>query len=186
MKKEMLMYNEELCTFGILSDDVLKDIAGGKVKDTKDKEWWEYLLEALEAAGHCFTGECLVSTPEGEKAIREIQKGDEVISLDEEGNKRVAKVALCITPKQMPIVEVTFTNGRKWNTTETQWFYCGDDDYACVMDDQGKEALTQDGQRTGVKEVVKTERSEFVYDFIVEGLNVMFINGVAAEGFSTD
>lgn len=57
------------------------------------------------------------------KAIREIQKGDEVISLDEEGNKRVAKVALCITPKQMPIVE---------------------------------------------------------------GLNVMFINGVAAEGFSTD
>ena len=110
-------------SFGILSDDMLKDIAGGKVKDTKDKEWWEYLLEALEAAGHCFTGECLVSTPEGEKAIREIQKGDEVISLDEEGNKRVAKVALCITPKQMPIVE---------------------------------------------------------------GLNVMFINGVAAEGFSTD
>ena len=64
-------------SFGILSDDMLKDIAGGKVKDTKDKEWWEYLLEALEAAGHCFTGECLVSTPEGEKAIREIQKGDE-------------------------------------------------------------------------------------------------------------
>ena len=64
-----------------------------------------------------------MATPEGEKAIREIQKGDEVISLDEEGNKRVAKVALCITPKQMPIVE---------------------------------------------------------------GLNVMFINGVAAEGFSTD
>ncbi len=186
MKKEMLMFREEMCTFDMLSDDMLKDIAGGKIKDTSDKEWWEYILEAISAAGHCFTGESLVSTPDGEKAIKEIKRGDEVISLDAEGNKRVAKVAFVITPAKMPVVEVTFTNGRKWNTTETQWFYCGGDDYACVMDDQGKEALTKDGQRTGVKDVVKTERSELVYDFIVEGLNVMFINGIAAEGFSKD
>ena len=84
----------------------------------------------------------------------------------------------------MPILEVTFADGHKWNTTKTQWFFCGSDEYACVTDDQGKKALTAGGGRTGVANVLETGRSEMVYDFVVEGLNVMFINGIAAEGFS--
>ena len=47
-----------------------------------------------------------------------------------------------------------------------------------------KTALTLDGGKAGVCSAVETERKELVYDFAVEGLNVMFVNGVAAEGFS--
>ena len=126
----------------------------------------------------------MVATPHGAKAIREIRPGDEVVSLDPDGNQRVAKVTDVIEPREMPIVEVTFTDGHKWNTTKTQWFYCGGDEYAAVMDDQGKTALTLDGGKAGVRSVAETDRKELVYDFVVEGLNVMFVNGIAAEGFS--
>ena len=49
---------------------------------------------------------------------------------------------------------------------------------------QGKTALTLDGGKAGVCSVAETDRKELVYDFVVEGLNVMFVNGIAAEGFS--
>lgn len=173
-----------------LPEDALANVVGGGggIKDTSDKEWWEYGVEALDAVlkglGHCFSGDSLVSTPSGTRAIRDVRPGDEVISLDQDGNQRVAKVTDVIEPYEMPIVEVTFTDGHKWNTTNTQWFYCGGDEYASVMDDQGKKALTLEGGKAGVRSVVETGRNEPVYDFVVEGLNVMFVNGVAAEGFS--
>lgn len=177
---------ENICS---LSDDILENVTGGDgIKDTSDKSWWEYVVETVDAVakglGHCFTGECLVTTPDGVKAIKDIKTGDEVISLDKNGSKRNAKVTDVIVPREMPVIEVTFTDGNKWNTTKTQWFYCGDDTYACAADDQGRKALTLDGQSAGVIEVVETERKELVYDFVVDGLNVMFVNGIAAEGFS--
>ena len=38
MKKEMLVIKEENAILGILPDEMLKNIAGGKIKDTADKE----------------------------------------------------------------------------------------------------------------------------------------------------
>ena len=187
---DLLRYfdNNKQEKLNFLSNDMLAGIVGGRVKDTEDKAWWEYVVDTLDAVakglGHCFSVECLVSTPDGAKAIREIKAGDEVISLNNDGSRRIAKVIDVIEPREYPITEVTFTDGRKWNATKTQWFYCGDDEYACVMDDQGKKALTIDGESVGVENVVETGQSELVYDFVVEGLNVMFVNGIAAEGFS--
>ena len=179
---------DESGSISILSNESLENVAGGKIKDTEDKEWWEYVVDTIDAiakgAGRCFTGESLVSTPDGPKAIKDVKAGDEVISLDKDGSKRVAKVTDVIAPFEKPVWEVTFTDGHKWNTTETQWFYCGGDAFGCVMDDKGAQALTQDGQKAGIASVAATGRSELVYDLIVEGLNVMFVNGVAAEGFS--
>ena len=56
MKKEMLVIKEENAILAILPDEMLKNIAGGKINDTADKEWWEYLLDALQAAGHLYSG----------------------------------------------------------------------------------------------------------------------------------
>ena len=132
----------------------------------------------------CFVGESLVATPSGDKMIKDIKVGDEVISLDENGNKRTAKVTDVFDPKQMPVVEAVFDNGSKWLTTDTQWFYCGGNDYAKVVDAAGKKAVTKDESSAGLKSCENTGRTETVYDFAVDGLNVYFVNGIPAEGFS--
>ena len=42
--------------------------------------------------GGCFTGDTLVSTPDGQIRIDELKEGSEVISFDDKGNTYVAKV----------------------------------------------------------------------------------------------
>ena len=132
----------------------------------------------------CFTAGCLISTPTGDKSIREIRVGDEVCSLDADGKKRIAIVTDVMATHEMPIVRVLFENGREWLTTDTQWFYCGGDDYACVKEPGAKKAITLTGDSTGVTSVEMTGKTETVYDFVVNGINVFFVNGIAAEGFS--
>ena len=110
--------------------------------------------------------------------------GDEVFSLDETGAKRIAKVVDIVKPKEMPVVKAVFDNGKEWYTTSSQWFYCGGDDYAPIEDDAGKKAITLEGESTGLSGKEETGRTETVYDFVVEGLNVFFVNGIAAEGYS--
>jgi len=132
----------------------------------------------------CFTADCMVAVPDGVKSMRDIRVGDEVLSLDSAGVRRLAKVTDVMAPREMPLIQVTFDNGSQWLTTDTQWFYCGNDDYACIKDPAGKKALTLDGACAGVKQTEKTGRTETVYDFAVDGLNVFFVNGVCAEGFS--
>lgn len=134
----------------------------------------------------CFAAGSKVSTPDGAKNIEEIQVGDEIISLDNEGNKRIGKVIEVEPVNQERIVEVIFSNGTKWETTATQWFYCGGNDYACVMNSADKRAILEVGGAAKVESVTVTERVEKVYDFVVNELNVMFINGIASEGFSLD
>ena len=132
----------------------------------------------------CFTGDSLIATPSGDKPIKDIKVGDEVFSLDETGAKRIAKVVDMVKPKEMPVVKAVFDNGKEWYTTSSQWFYCGGDDYAPIEDDAGKKAITLEGESTGLSGKEETGRTETVYDFVVEGLNVFFVNGIAAEGYS--
>ena len=134
----------------------------------------------------CFEAGSLVSTPEGAKPIETIRVGDEVISPDAAGNKRIGKVVELLPECYERIIEVIFSDGTKWFATETQWFYCGGDDYACIMNSGDKRALLEVGGSASVEKITVTERVERVYDFVVEGLNVMFINGVASEGYSDD
>lgn len=134
----------------------------------------------------CFVGETKISTPNGEKFIKDIKIGDEVISLDAENNKVVSKVIEVIPVHYSEIVKVEFSNGKVWKTTESQWFYCGNDDYACVLDDQGKAAITEDGATATVIKAERTGKIKRVYDFVVENLNVFFVEGIASEGYSEE
>ena len=132
----------------------------------------------------CFTADSLVATPDGPKSIRDIRVGDKVLSLDTEGKGRTATVTDIMESREMPVIRVLFENGKEWLTTDTQWFYCGGDDYACVKDAGGKKAITAEGECSGVASVEETGRIEMVYDFVVDTPNVFFVNGIAAEGFS--
>lgn len=157
---------------------------GGKIKKSVlNKIIYEIGKAILKT---CFAAESQISTPDGMKNIADIRVGDKIISLDGAGNKRIGIVIEVEPVRDERIVEVTFTNGAIWYTTATQWFYCGGDDYACVMDSGDKRALLEVGGTAAVESVTVTERVEKVYDFVVDGLNVMFINGIAAEGFSDD
>ena len=149
----------------------------------RDDHYWDYHLLETPA---CFIGNSKISTPNGEKFIKDIKIGDEVISLDAENKKVVSKVIEVRPVFENEIVKVEFSNGKIWFTTATQWFYCGNDDYACVLEDKGKSAITEENAKATVVKVTKTGEIKKVYDFIVEGVNVFFVEGIAAEGYSVD
>ena len=43
--------------------------------------------------------------------------------------------------------------------------------------------MTENGE-TNIKKIISTGHKEKVYDIVVTGINVFFINGIAAEGWS--
>ena len=160
----------------ILTDDQLDMVAAGK-------DYWP-----MPPGGGCFVADSKVSTPSGEKDISEIKLGDEVISFDESTNKVVAKVIELRPILDKEIIRVEFSNGAVWNTTALQRFYCGrihgnDDDFIRASDDKGNAALTEDGTKATVIKAEKTGEVQKVYDFITDGMNIFFVNVIAARGF---
>lgn len=172
-----------------LTDAELEMVAGGKsAKDVQED--LETVVDTLDWAKnihtHCFTADSKISTPNGDKFISEIKIGDEVFSLDAQNKKVVGKVTEVRPIADEKIYKVEFSNGKIWFTTATQYFYCGNDDYACAIDSQGKFAITEDGTTADVVKVEDTGEIKKVYDFIVDGLNIFFVEGIAAEGYSVD
>ena len=154
-----------------------------EVLDYKKAHWFDY---TSDCPGSCFTGESKISTPDGLKLIKDIKVGDEVITLNEQNEKIIGKVLEVRSPVPNKIFLVEFDNGTIWQTTETQWFYSGNNEFAPIFDGEGKEALDEDGKFSKIIKVTETEEIQEVYDFTVEGLNVFFVEGVAAEGYSVD
>ena len=142
-----------------------------------------HILTKLFGGGRCFAAGSLVATPDGSIPIENIHEGDEVLTLNADGEKISGKVTKVHTPALQEIVTVRFTDGKVWQTTATQWYYCGNGQYNIAMNTQGNPAITLDGTAT-VEKATMTGKNEMVYDIEVEGINIMFINGVAAEGFS--
>lgn len=142
-----------------------------------------HILTKLFGGGRCFAAGSLVATPDGSIPIENIHEGDEVLTLNAAGEKISGKVTKVHTPALQEIVTVRFTDGKVWQTTATQWYYCGNGQYNIAMNTQGNPAITLDGTAT-VEKATMTGKNEMVYDIEVDGINIMFINGVAAEGFS--
>ena len=134
---------------------------------------------------HCFAAGSLVSTPQGSKPIEQIRVGDEVFGADTAGNIVRCRVTEVRLPAEEAILTVEFSNGAIWDTTASQWFYTGTTFYS-LLNIQGHSALTDRGGQAAIRKVTQTERRETVYDFVVDGQNVMFINGIAAEGYSEE
>lgn len=128
----------------------------------------------------CFTGKTKVTTPDGYKDIKDIKKGDAVLSLDEDGNIVTKQVTYVHTPHKMMIFDVHFKNGTVWHTTETQRYYDGR--HFSYLNHWG-EAYVYQGAPSEVMAVTTEGKEELVYDFAVEGLNVFFANDIAAEGY---
>ena len=128
----------------------------------------------------CFTGNTLVTTPTGYKYIKDIQAGDEVLSVSN-GKIVPKKVERVNEPVEADTIDVYFDNGTVWHTTGTQRTFDGKHFAYCHV---GASAVVHGGGYAGVKRVIPAGK-ELVYDFTVEGFageNVFFANDVAAEG----
>lgn len=175
-----------------LNDEDMSQVSGGASYWDQFQHTWRKVQRTIGniikhlPKPRCFAGDAKISTPNGTKMIKDIKVGDEVFGVNEQDQKVTTKVVSVNPVFQEKIFEVEFSDGTKWNATKTQWFYCGKDDYASIVDTQGKSALTEGGQKVEVVKVTDTGKVADVYDFTVEGVNVFFVNGVAAEGYGED
>lgn len=133
----------------------------------------------------CFTGDTLVTTPDGYKKIRDVQPGDMVLSLDEDNEVTPKRVASVTGGHLRDIVEVYFGDGTVWHTTARQRYYDGKH-FASIDSEQYPLAVVFQGNPVEVLGVeMDTGRKELVYDLTLEGpaeRNIFFANDVAAEG----
>ena len=136
----------------------------------------------------CFAGDSQVAVPGGVKYIKDLKVGDKVITLDASGMKIIGVVTEVMTPAEEEIVEVTFSNGTLLRTTESQTLYLAHKQNCMVKFAKGKKALLRNGGTVTVLDVKYTGKHETVYDVLVgkEGdENVLFVSGIATEGYFT-
>lgn len=152
-------------------------------KDDGGAGMWSAVGGLGAAAIQCFHGNTLVTTPKGYKAIRNVQVGDEVLSVHE-GEIVPKKVVAVIGPTRQAIIDVYFENGTVWHTTKGQRYFDGT--HFGYVEHEGEPALVYNGNKTHILEVRETGKTAMVYDLTLEGFageNVFFANDVAAEGF---
>ena len=128
----------------------------------------------------CFVADTMVQTPDGDKPISHINPGDDVFSLDDDDRICIRKVLAVRPAFCRPIVDVHFSNGAVWHTTESQRVYtCPWFEYVGKAETP---AVTMAG-KSEIKKTMETKKYAMVYDLIVDGRNIFFAEGVAAEGY---
>ena len=146
-------------------------------------------IAAQKQKQSCFTAGSPVATPKGERPISELAVGDEVITLDCNGREITGTVTEVMTPREEEIVEVTFSNGTVWHTTESQTIWLGHEQNYEIKDDAvGRPALVRGGETIAITSVKYTGKYETVYDVLIgeeEDEDVIFVAGIAAEGYFT-
>ena len=146
-------------------------------------------IAAQKQKQSCFTAGSPVATPKGERPISELAVGDEVITLDRNGREITGTVTEVMTPREEEIVEVTFSNGTVWHTTESQTIWLGHEQNYEIKDDAvGRPALVRGGETIAITSVKYTGKYETVYDVLIgeeEDEDVIFVAGIAAEGYFT-
>ena len=167
-----------------LNGEILNKVAGGSCwsNTTCDEN------ECNPAHPKCFTGDSEVAVPGGIKLIKDLQVGDNVITLDAEGNEIVGVVTEVMSPQEEEIFEVTFSDGTVWHATGSQTLYFGHGKSCTVREALGKTALKRGGTAVTVTGVKSAGIFETVYDVLVgeeADEDVIFVAGIAAEGYFT-
>jgi predicted DNA-binding protein len=167
-----------------LNGEILNKVAGGSCwsNTTCDEN------ECNPAHPKCFTGDSEVAVPGGIKLIKDLQVGDNVITLDAEGNETVGVVTEVMPPQEEEIFEVTFSDGTVWHATGSQTLYFGHGKSCTVREALGKTALKRGGTAVTVTGVKSAGIFETVYDVLVgeeADEDVIFVAGIAAEGYFT-
>jgi hypothetical protein len=140
---------------------------------------------AGRATCNCFVEGTEVQTPNGFRAIDQLQVGDLVLARDENTGETAYKpIVALIAGSEREIWEVTVettdaqgqvqrepigtTDEHPWRTADGRWVETKD--LAA-----GTELVSSDGDRTVVVSVSKTDRVEPTYNFEVEGFHTYFV-----------
>ena len=173
-REEAEAYIAELADFE-LEEEVLERAAGGSCYTNMTCDG----NECNPAHPHCFTGDSEVAVPGGIKLIKDLKVGDKVITLDASGKEIVGEVTEVMKPSEEEIVEVTFSDGTLWRTTESQTLYLAHKQNCMVKFAKGKKALLRNGGTVTVLDVKYTGKHETVYDVLVgdeKDENVFFVS----------
>ena len=151
----------------------------------KDKDG-NYLNEPEDAENHCFIGSTLITTKEGNKAIKDIQRGDYVLTSQgyqrvnktfDNGEKKVWHVRMKFEDR---IVEIIATPNHKFKTADgwkqLQELSNGDMMYLCssLMGEKVNTPLLSELKEI---EIVRDDTCR-VYDIEVDKVHEYFANGV--------
>ena len=182
-REEAEAYIAEIADFEV-DEETLERAAGGSCYTNMTCDG----NECNPAHPHCFTGDSEVAVLGGMKRIKDLQVGDKVITLDAKGNEIVGEITEVMPPQEEEIVEVAFSDGTVWRTTESQTLYFGHEKNCAVKEALGKTVLKRGGATATVTSVKPTGTFEPVYDVLIgeeEDEDVIFVAGVAAEGYFT-
>lgn len=135
------LYNgKSLVEDGNFAIEVMKYI-NKKVDEFKKEDGYLYALYGTPAENLCFSGDSLVSTISGYKAISEVKEGDLVYSYNEETKKIELKPVLASkqTQEHAMVVKVTTDNGQEFICTPEHPFAV-----RCVQDlTQGSKLVSE-------------------------------------------
>ena len=180
-KEEAEAYLAELENMELDAEELDKVAGGGECDFT-------YGGSCGSRVTRCFACDSEVAVPGGIKLIKDLKVGDKVITLDASGKEIVGVVTEVMKPSEEEIVEVTFSDGTLWRTTESQTLYLAHKQNCMVKFAKGKKALLRNGGTVTVLDVKYTGKHETVYDVLVgdeKDENVFFVSGIATEGYFT-
>lgn len=129
----------------------------------------------------CFTGDTLITTPDGEKPIRHLRPGDRVITIDDDNTETVGTVLATMTPHLTDVYTVVCENGAV-HTTASQPLRTKDGT------DRTVNTLTIDTElaRQGKIRAIVHSGKRNVYDLKVSGSNHYLANNFIAKGGTTE
>lgn len=129
-------------------------------------------ISKIAPGGICFTGDTLISTKDGHKAIKDIKVGDEVYSQNPEtGEKGLKKVTDIFVNESDKLVNV-YVNGEKIKATPDHPFWVVEEEGWVKSED---EVLLYSGETANV-EKEQLDHVIKVYNFKVEDWHTYFVS----------
>lgn len=125
----------------------------------------------------CFTGDTLIATPTGDRAIRHIKGGDIVLAVEKDGTLTPAEVLATMPPHDSETYTV-LAGDHHVHTTLSQPLRLADGTTKLAKDLTIGDTLARVGSVTGIIHSGKRK----VYDLTVAGTNHYLANGFVAQG----
>ena len=142
-------------------------------------------LDAYQGKG-CFVGLTPILTPDGWRPISELRKGDKVVSYDKStGTARIRDIKARRDHKRALIWEIHLTErDEPICTTDSHSFLSNHGWRRTTQLSPGDILTTVENEKAVVKSVVKTDRSEPVFNLITEGEHIYIAQGCVAHNFT--